>query len=51
MKPASLFKQGVKPKSKHLLSFNMLAPRIGKSFLLAVTGEGNGLGNWENLFQ
>ncbi len=25
----------------------MLAPRVGKSFLLAVTGKGNGLGNWD----
>ncbi|MCK9453217.1 MAG: 4-alpha-glucanotransferase [Bacteroidales bacterium] len=46
MKPASPFKQGKKTKSKHLLSFNMLAPRVGKAFLLAVTGSGNGLGNW-----
>lgn len=47
MKPASPFKPGIKTKTKHLVTFNMLAPRVGKSFLLAVTGKGEALGNWK----
>lgn len=47
MKPVKTQKQRKRFSTQKLVSFRMLAPRVGKGFCLAVTGEGESLGSWQ----
>jgi 4-alpha-glucanotransferase len=47
-KPLKTQKQRKRFNTKKLLTFRMLAPRVGQGYRLAITGEGNALGNWQN---
>jgi len=47
LKPLKAQKQRKRYKTGKLITFRMLAPRVGKGYSLAITGQGKTLGNWQ----
>lgn len=46
LKPTKYFNQRTKAKTEQKVRFVLHAPRVGKGYAVAITGDSNALGNW-----